>query len=65
MNPLIDQGIAKNRLHIPLPDATIQRHIVEEIENRRTDARKLRVKAEAELETAKRRIEAMLLGETA
>lgn len=52
------------RLHIPLPDATIQRHIVEEIESRRADARNLLTAAETELETAKRRIEAMLLGET-
>lgn len=51
------------RLHIPLPDATVQRHIVEEVESRRTEARRLRAEAEAKLETAKRRIEAMLLGE--
>lgn len=53
------------RLHIPLPGATKQRHIVEEIEGRRTEARRLRTEAEAELEAAKRRIEAMLLGEQA
>lgn len=51
------------RLHIPLPDATTQRHIVEEIENRRADARNLRAAAAADFETAKRRIEFMLLGE--
>lgn len=51
------------RLHIPLPDVTVQRHIVAEIERRRTDARRLRAEAQTELEAAKRRIEAMLLGD--
>ncbi len=51
------------RLHIPLPDATVQHHIVVEIESRRTEARRLRVEAATELEAAKHRIEAMLLGE--
>jgi type I restriction enzyme S subunit len=52
-------------LHIPLPDAAVQRHIVEELERRRADAKRLRAEAETELEIAKRRIEAMLLGEAA
>lgn len=51
------------RLHIPLPDATKQEVIVEEIESRRTEARRLRADAETELENVKQRIEAMLLGE--
>jgi len=53
------------RLHIALPDATKQRHIVEEIERRRIEARRLRTVAETELEAAKRRIEALLLGDAA
>lgn len=51
------------RLHIPLPDTNKQRQIVEDIEGRRTEARRLRGEAETELEIAKRRIELMLLGE--
>lgn len=53
------------RLHIPLPDVSVQRHIVEEIERRRAEARRLRAEAKTELESAKRRIEAMLLGVSA
>ncbi|HCC54495.1 MAG TPA: hypothetical protein DEQ20_06170 [Desulfobulbaceae bacterium] len=60
----VDEAFFVN-LHIPLPEPTVQRRIVEEIENRRTDARTLRAEAKTELETAKRRIEAILLGETA
>jgi type I restriction enzyme S subunit len=60
----VDEAFFVN-LHIPLPEPTVQRRIVEEIENRRTDARTLRAEAQTELEAAKRRIEAMLLGATA
>jgi len=51
------------RLHIPLPDIEIQQALVAHIEKQRNEAKHLRQQAEIELETAKRRIEAMLLGE--
>jgi restriction endonuclease S subunit len=50
-------------LLVPEVDALLQKRIVDEASQRMVEAEKLRVEAEAELETAKRRIEAMLLGE--
>lgn len=50
-------------LQIPLPPIATQVAILEKITSIRTEAKRLRTEAEAELEAAKRRIEAMLLGE--
>lgn len=51
-------------LLVPEVDALLQKRIVDEASQRMVEAEKLRAEAEAELETAKRRIETMLLGET-
>lgn len=50
-------------LLIPVADPVIQEKIVDEANRRMTEAEKLRTKAASELGAAKRRIEAMLLGE--
>lgn len=52
-------------LLIPEVDDALQEKIIGEAQRRMTDAEYLRQQAETELETAKRRIEAMLLGEAA
>lgn len=53
------------QLEIPLPDISIQQELVEHIKAIRQEAKRLRQQAEVELASAKRRIEAMLLGEAA
>lgn len=53
------------RLEIPLPNISMQLNIVQEIERMKAAALKLRREASAELERAKREIEALLLGEAA
>lgn len=50
------------QLPIPLPDKDKQAAIAEHIRNVREKAKRLRRQAETELESAKRRIEALLLG---
>jgi len=50
-------------LLIPVADPVIQKNIVDEANRRMTEAENLRTKATAELNAAKCRIEAMLLGE--
>jgi restriction endonuclease S subunit len=50
-------------LLVPEVDALLQKRIVDEASQRMIEAERLRTEAETELETAKRRIEAMLLGE--
>ncbi|MEH1893071.1 MAG: restriction endonuclease subunit S [Nostoc sp.] len=50
-------------IKVLLPDLEVQRSLVAEIEKRRTEARQLRQKAEAEWEAAKSRFERKLLGE--
>lgn len=50
-------------LLVPEVDALLQKRIVDEASQRIIEAERLRTEAEAELETAKHRIEAMLLGE--
>lgn len=50
-------------LLIPVADPVIQEKIVSEANRRMTEAENLRTKAASELSAAKRRIEAMLLGE--
>lgn len=52
------------QLPIPLPDDAIQNRIVAFARNAQADAAKLKQLAAAELENAKREIEAILLGET-
>lgn len=52
-------------LLIPEVDDALQEMIIREAERRMTEAERLRQQAETELEAAKRRIEAMLLGEAA
>jgi hypothetical protein len=52
-------------LLIPVVDPATQEKIVIEANRRMIDAENLRSKAESELNTAKRRIETMLLGEVA
>lgn len=51
------------RLSVPLPDLDTQERIVEHIESMRSDARRLRKRAEIDLSSAKVRIESVLLGE--
>lgn len=51
------------QIPIPIPDMSKQVVIAEHIRQIRQEAKRLRSEAEAELEAAKRRIEAMLLGE--
>lgn len=53
------------QLPIPIPDIEQQATIAAHIGSMRQEAKHLRQQAETELETAKRRIEAMLLGEAA
>ena len=48
---------------IPVVDSVLQEKIVGEANRRMIEAERLRSKAESELNSAKRRIEAMLLGE--
>lgn len=50
---------------IPIPSKVNQKRIATEILRRMDSARRLHAEAQTELESAKRRIEAMLLGETA
>ena len=50
-------------LLIPVVDSVLQEKIVGEANRRMIEAERLRSKAESELNSAKRRIEAMLLGE--
>ena len=58
----VDQAFFR-LLEIPLPDIATQQALVEHIEACRQESKCLRSEAENELKTAKRRIEAMLLGE--
>ncbi|MGZ5027405.1 MAG: restriction endonuclease subunit S [Methylobacter sp.] len=51
------------RLEIPLPDIATQQALVKHIKSCREEAKNLRAIAKIELEIAKRRIEAILLGE--
>lgn len=51
------------RLSIPVPPPEVQEHLAKRIESMRQEAQRLRSNALAELNAAKRRIEAMLLGE--
>lgn len=51
------------QIPIPFPDINKQIAIAEHIRQIRSEANRLRAEAETELESAKRRIEAMLLGE--
>lgn len=53
------------RLSIPMPHPEIQKEFAAQIESMRKEARRLRLSAQAELDAAKHRIEAMLLGEVA
>lgn len=53
------------RIDIPLPDLKIQSRIVAEIQDRKSAALSMRNAANAELEKAKREIEAILLGDAA
>lgn len=50
-------------LIVPIPEIKLQEHLVVEIQNRRTEARRLRQEAETEWETAKTCFEQKLLGE--
>lgn len=54
---------ALSRIHIPLPPLAKQKSIAEFANSIRLQSKQLVAEAENELETAKRRIEAMLLGE--
>lgn len=53
------------RLSVPVPPSEIQEMLAQRIESMRQEARRLRSEAQSELDAAKRRIEAMLLGEVA
>lgn len=53
------------RILLPSVAATIQDKIVADVQARHAEAKRLRQQAETDLETAKRHIEAMLLGEAA
>jgi restriction endonuclease S subunit len=53
------------RILIPIPDESTQREIVEELHERRMNARRLREAAAREWEAAKARFEAKLLGQEA
>ena len=50
-------------LIVPIPEIKLQEYLVVEIQNRRTEARRLQQEAETEWETAKTRFEQKLLGE--
>ena len=52
-------------LQVPLPPRDVQRKILGRVGELRAEAKRFRQQAEVEIEVAKRRIEAMLLGETA
>lgn len=54
-----------HRLSVPLPRSEVQKQLAENINSMRQAAQKLRLNAQLELDAAKRRIEAMLLGEVA
>lgn len=61
-HPRISNDDVKN-LYIPIPDIDLQRKIVEELNNRRKEARKLKKEAEQEWADAKVQFEKKLLGE--
>lgn len=51
------------RMEIPLPPINVQRSIAEKAESAKNEAKNLFAQAKADLEQAKRDIEAMILGE--
>jgi restriction endonuclease S subunit len=51
------------RMEIPIPPINVQRSIAEKAESAKTEAKNLFAQAQADLEQAKRDIEAMILGE--
>lgn len=61
-HPRISNDDVKN-LYIPVPELSVQRQIVEELDHRRAEARKLKQKAESDWAEAKARFERELLGE--
>ena len=63
-HPRISNDDVKN-LYIPVPELAIQQQIVEELDHRRAEARKLKQKAESDWAEAKARFEKELLGEFA
>jgi len=54
-----------NKILIPIPDATTQTQIVTHISEIRNRAKQLKIQASAELEEAKKEVEAMILGDAA
>ena len=61
-HPRISNDDIRN-LYIPVPDITVQKEIVDELRNRRLEARQLKNKAEQEWQEARKRFEKELLGE--
>ena len=61
-HPRISNDDVKN-LYIPVPEISLQEHIVNEIRSRRQEARKLKQEAEQEWQAAKKQFEKELLGE--
>ncbi|MBO5968418.1 MAG: restriction endonuclease subunit S [Clostridia bacterium] len=61
-HPRISNDDVQN-LYIPVPDITVQKQIVYELQKRRMEARRLKIEAEQEWQEARKQFEKELLGE--